>query len=111
MNRVTATVLAQTENMQETRENTEDVMGQITLSFESMHSIEESVDYLDTARQELITTVQNLAEIAEQNAKTTQEVSSNTNAVTGEFTKLKNSSTGLQNIAEQLEISTKYFSV
>lgn len=111
MNQVTETILAQTVNMQETRENTEEVMGQITISFENMHSIEASVGDLDTARQELIATVRNLAEIAEQNAKTTQEVSANTNVVTEEFTKIKNSSTGLQDIAEELEVSTKYFSV
>ena len=77
----------------------------------SVHSIEASVGDLNTARQELIATVRNLAEIAEQNAKTTQEVSANTNVVTEEFTKIKNSSTGLQDIAEELEVSTKYFSV
>ena len=111
MDQVAATIEDQTGQMQATKVITDEVMVKLKDSLENMRGMEESVRYLDTARQEIIKTVAELSEIARQNAATTQEVNANTNLVTENFRQVEGSTEGLKSIADGLEESMQHFSV
>lgn len=111
MEKVAETIENQTNNMEETRSMTDEVMLKLQESLESMNVIENSVIYLDTARQEIIKTVAELSDIAKQNAAVTQEVSANTNLVSENFKQVEGSTEGLKSIADGLEESMQHFSV
>lgn len=111
MEQVMSTVFAQTEHMQQTSEKTQAVRERIGVSLESMSIIEESVAYLNTARQEIVRTVQELSDIAKQNAATTQEVCATVNLVTEGFGSVEGSTEDLRSIADGLEDSMGHFSV
>lgn len=111
MEKVAETIENQTNNMKETRSMTDEVMLKLQESLESMNVIENSVIYLDTARQEIIKTVAELSDIAKQNAAVTQEVSANTNLVSENFKQVEGSTEGLKSIADGLEESMQHFSV
>lgn len=111
MEQVAATIEDQTGQMQATKVITDEVRVKLKDSLENMKGIEESVSYLDSARQEIIKTVDELSEIARQNAATTQEVNANTNLVTENFRQVEGSTEGLKSIADGLEESMQHFSV
>lgn len=106
-----STVLAQTEHMQQTSEKTQEVRERLGVSLDSMAVIEESVAYLNKARQEIVRTVQELSDIAKQNAATTQEVCATVNLVTEGFGSVEGSTEDLRSIADGLEDSMGHFSV
>lgn len=111
MEQVAVTIEDQTGQMQATKVITDEVRVKLKDSLENMKGIEESVSYLDSARQEIIKTVDELSEIARQNAATTQEVNANTNLVTENFRQVEGSTEGLKSIADGLEESMQHFSV
>lgn len=111
MEKVAETIENQTNNMKETSAMTDEVMVKLRESLESMDVIENSVSYLDSARQEIIKTVAELSDIAKQNAAVTQEVSANTNLVSENFRQVEGSTEGLKSIADGLEESVQHFSV
>lgn len=111
MGKVAETIENQTNNMQETKVMTDDVMAKLSESIESMIVIEDSVTYLDNARQEIVKTVKELSDIAGNNAASTQEVSANTNMVSENFRHVGENTEGLKSIADGLEKSIKHFSV
>lgn len=111
MEQVAVTIEDQTGQMQATKVITDEVRVKLKDSLENMKGIEESVSYLDSARQEIIKTVDELSEIAKQNAATTQEVNANTNLVTENFRQVEGSTEGLKSIADGLEESMQHFSV
>ena len=111
MGKVAETIENQTNNMQETKIMTDEVMAKLSESLENMNVIEGSVTYLDNARQEIVKTVKELSDIAGKNAATTQEVSANANVVSENFRHVEESTEGLKSIADGLEESIKHFSV
>lgn len=111
MEQVMATVFTQTEHMQQTSQMTQEVRERLGVSMNSMAVIEESVAYLNTARQEIVRTVQELSDIASQNAATTQEVCATVNTVTESFGSVEGSTEDLRSIADGLEDSMGHFSV
>lgn len=111
MEQVMATVFTQTEHMQQTSQMTQEVRERLGVSMNSMVVIEESVAYLNTARQEIVRTVQELSDIASQNAATTQEVCATVNTVTESFGSVEGSTEDLRSIADGLEDSMGHFSV
>ena len=111
MEQVMSTVFAQTEHMQQTSEKTQEVRERLGVSLDSMAVIEESVAYLNKARQEIVRTVQELSDIAKQNAATTQEVCATVNLVTEGFGSVEGSTEDLRSIADGLEDSMGHFSV
>ena len=111
MEQVMSTVFAQTEHMQQTSEKTQEVRERLGVSLDSMAVIEESVAYLNKARQEIVRTVQELSDIAKQNAATTQEVCATVNLVTEGFGSVEGSTEDLRLIADGLEDSMGHFSV
>lgn len=111
MAQVSETIAEQTGHMQETQAMTDEVMEKLKKSMESMQIIENSVTYLDSARQEIIKTVTELSDIARQNAATTQQVCATANMVTESFGQVEGSTEGLKAIADGLEESTEHFSV
>lgn len=111
MEQVMSTVFAQTEHMQQTSEKTQKVRERLGVSLDSMAVIEESVAYLNKARQEIVRTVQELSDIAKQNAATTQEVCATVNLVTEGFGSVEGSTEDLRSIADGLEDSMGHFSV
>ena len=111
MEQVMSTVFAQTEHMQQTSEKTQEVRERLGVSLDSMAVIEESVAYLNKARQEIVRTVQELSDIAKQNAATTQEVYATVNLVTEGFGSVEGSTEDLRSIADGLEDSMGHFSV
>lgn len=111
MERVTETIFAQTEHMQQTETMTLDVMNKIQSSMDSLSVIENSIAYLDHSRNEIIRTVSELSDIAKQNAATTQEVCATVNVVTEGFGQVEGSTEGLKSIADGLEESVEHFNV
>ena len=111
MEQVMSTVFAQTEHMQQTSEKTQEVRERLGVSLDSMAVIEESVASLNKARQEIVRTVQELSDIAKQNAATTQEVCATVNLVTEGFGSVEGSTEDLRSIADGLEDSMGHFSV
>ena len=111
MEQVMSTVFAQTEHMQQTSEKTQEVRERLGVSLDSMAVIEESVAYLNKARQEIVRTVQELSDIAKQNAAKTQEVCATVNLVTEGFGSVEGSTEDLRSIADGLEDSMGHFSV
>lgn len=111
MEKVSKTIENQTNHMQVTRTMTDEVMSKLQESLESMDVIEESVTYLDNARQEIVKTVTELSDIARRNAATTQQVSANTDVVSGNFRQVEESTEGLKTIADGLEESMQHFQV
>lgn len=111
MEQVMATVFTQTDHMQQTSQMTQEVRERLGVSMNSMAVIEESVAYLNTARQEIVRTVQELSDIASQNAATTQEVCATVNTVTESFGSVEGSTEDLRSIADGLEDSMGHFSV
>lgn len=111
MNRVTETIFAQTEHMQQTETMTKEVMEKIKRSMESLSVIENSIAYLDHSRNEIIKTVSELSDIAKHNAATTQEVCATVNIVTEGFGQVEGSTKGLKSIADGLEESVEHFNV
>ena len=111
MEQVMSAVVAQTEHMQQTSEKTQEVRERLGVSLDSMAVIEESVAYLNKARQEIVRTVQELSDIAKQNAATTQEVCATVNLVTEGFGSVEGSTEDLRSIADGLEDSMGHFSV
>lgn len=111
MEQAAQTVENQTNNMQETKVMTGEVMSKLQGSIESMSVIESSVNYLDNARKEIVKTVAELSDIARKNDSATQEVSTNTNVVSENFRNIEGSTGALKAIADGLEESIRHFSV
>lgn len=111
MERVTETIFAQTDNMQQTELMTQEVMVKIKESMNSLSVMENSVAYLDRSRNEIIRTVTELSNIAKQNAVTTEEVRATVNVVTEGFGQVEGSTEGLKSIANGLEESVEHFNV
>lgn len=111
MDRVMSTVFAQTKHIEQTSQMTQEVEERIGVSLESMSVIEDSVAYLNQARQEIVHTVQELSDIARQNAATTQQVCATVNLVTEGFGSVEGSTQDLRAIADGLEVSMEHFSV
>ena len=111
MGNVAGTIENQTNNMNETKIMTDEVMIRLQESMESMNVIEGSVTYLDNARREIVKTVKELSDIAGRNAATTQEVSANANLVSDNFRHIEENTEKLKAISDELEESIKHFSV
>ena len=111
MEKVIETVSAQSTNMQQTGKMTEEVMEKIESSMASLSVMEESVAYLDRSRKEVIHTVNELSDIAKQNAATTRDVCNIVNNVSESFEQMKKSTRGLKAIADSLEESVEHFNV
>ncbi|MGN0401634.1 MAG: methyl-accepting chemotaxis protein [Acetatifactor sp.] len=111
MEKVIETVSAQSSNMQQTGKMTGEVMEKIENSMSSLSIIEDSVAYLDQSRNEVINTVNELSDIAKQNAATTQDVCDIVNNVSESFEQMEKSTQGLKSIADNLEESVKHFNV
>ena len=111
MEKVIETVSAQSTNMQQTGKMTEEVMEKIESSMASLSVMEDSVAYLDRSRKEVIHTVNELSDIAKQNAATTRDVCNIVNNVSESFEQMKKSTQGLKAIADSLEESVEHFNV
>lgn len=111
MESVADTIENQTNSMQETKAATDEVMQRLKDSLDNLSNIEESVTYLDSARQEIVKTVAELSDIAKQNAATTQQVSASTNTVSDSFRQVGDSTESLRSIADGLEESMQHFRV
>lgn len=111
MEKVTQTISIQTNNMKETERMTKEVMQRLQDSMDSMQTIENSISYLDGAGKDVTGTVEELFDIARQNAATTQQVCAAANMVTENFGQIEGSTKGLKSIADGLEESMEHFRV
>lgn len=109
ISKVTQTMQSQTLNMKQTQDMTAEVVEKLNQSMQSMNSIENSIRYLDSSRNEIVQTVEKLLNIACDNVATTEEVCATASTVTENFSQVTDSTKGLKNIANDLEASIKHF--
>ncbi|MDD6207205.1 MAG: methyl-accepting chemotaxis protein [Clostridiales bacterium] len=111
MEKVTETINTQTNHMQETEQMTGEVMHCIMESVGSMKAIEKRVSNLDGSRQAIVATMEELLDIARQNAATTQEVCATANVVNENVEQVAGSTDGLKEIADGLKASMQHFQI
>ena len=73
--------------------------------------IEKRVSNLDGSRQAIVATMEELLDIARQNAATTQEVCATANVVNENVEQVAGSTDGLKEIADGLKASMQHFQI
>ena len=81
----------------------------INISLKSIEQIERTTVQLEDSRNEIVRTVENLTEIAQQNAASTQETQAQTTEVADTFAQLEQSAQQLREIAQQLSGTMQTF--
>ncbi len=109
MQRMRRIVDNQSRNMIETESIVGEVMGGINISLKSIEQIESTTVQLEDSRNEIVRTVENLTEIAQQNAASTQETQAQTTEVADTFAQLEQSAQQLREIAQQLSGTMQTF--
>lgn len=109
MSRVHEIIDSQSVNMQETERIVSEVMDGIAASLRRIEQIEDSTGRLEQSRNEIIETVERLADIARQNADSTSATCEQTIRVSAAFEQIESSAAHLEEIADVLADTVKYF--
>lgn len=109
MQKVDEIVDNQSRNMVETERIVSEVMDGISNSLEKIEQIESTAVLLENSRNKIVQAVEELAEIAEQNAANTQETYAQTIEVSNTFEQIEGSALQLKDIADNLSNTVKYF--
>ena len=95
--------------MTRTEEIVSEVMSGIGTSLEKIDQIESTTVLLEGSRNKIVETVEELSDIAEQNAASTQETYAQTIEVSNTFERIENNAVHLKQIADDLSDTMKYF--
>lgn len=109
MSRVHDIIDSQSQNMTKTEQIVSEVMTGIGTSLEKIEQIESTTVLLESSRNKIVETVEELSDIAEQNAASTQETYAQTIEVSNTFEEIENSAVHLKQIADDLSDTMKYF--
>lgn len=109
MSRVHEIIDNQSQNMIETQEIVSEVTDGIGDSVLQIAQIETTTMELEHARNRIVEAVEDLSEIAEQNAENTQKTYAQTVEVSNTFAQIQNNAANLKAIADDLSEIMKYF--
>lgn len=111
MNDVGVIVGEQTQKVVNSREK----YNQITLAMkdaeEEVRLLNDSSQKMDTMKDEILDTLQNLSAIAEENSAATQEVTASMEEQTGSIEEIASASEGLANLAQNLQLIIERFKI
>lgn len=111
MNHVSNIITQQVEQVTATGDIFGTVREGIQESIKSVYNIKSKTESLDSSRNSVVTSVQNLSAIAEENAAGTEETSAATEEVSTSITKVADLSEKLMELAERLEKEVKIFKI
>lgn len=111
MNQMQDIITSQSESMKETQDVVASVLEQIENSMKSIDMIKASTDKLESSRNQVVSAVDELSEIALNNVEGTKKTHSETEEVADSFKQVSDSAEKLRNIAGQLAESVEYFKI
>lgn len=109
MRRVQEIIDSQSKNMLDTENIVSEVMVGINTSLKSIEQIEATTVQLEDSRNKVVKTVEDLSEIAGQNASGTQQACAQTVEVANTFEQIEESALSLKEIADELSDTMKHF--
>lgn len=109
MQHVQGIVDSQSRNMLDTEKIVSEVMTGIGTSLRCIEQIEQTTVQLENSRNKIVQTVEDLSDIAQQNAAGTQRTCDQTGAIADTFESIEDSALKLKTIAEELSDTLKYF--
>ena len=104
-------IMNQSESMKETRMVVGKVLDEIESSMKSISSIKASTQKLEVSRNNVVSAVDELSEIAMNNVEGTRKTHQETEEVAGSFTQVSESAEQLRKIAGMLADSIDYFKI
>lgn len=99
----------QSRNMQDTENIVSEVMRGINTSLKSIEQIDKTTVMLETSRNRIVQTVEELSDIAQQNASSTQQTSAQTVVVANTFGQIEHSAQELKRVAEEISNAMQHF--
>ena len=102
-------IAEQSVNVEKTGEGYDAVKRGMEESLRSVESISANIDKLDSARVNVVDTVQNLTAIAEENAAGTEETSASVTEVSATIETMAEQAGKLKLVADELEKSVQIF--
>jgi len=99
----------QSRNMQDTENIVSEVMRGINTSLKSIEQIDKTTVMLETSRNRIVQTVEELSDIAQQNASSTQQTSAQTVVVANTFGQIEHSAQELKRVAEEISNAMRHF--
>ncbi|MDE7247830.1 MAG: cache domain-containing protein, partial [Lachnospiraceae bacterium] len=109
MQQMQGIITSQSESMQDTQSVVREVLGEINDSMHGIEMIKGRTKRLEQSRNEVVRAVEDLSEIAQDNASGTQRTYDATQEATGAFEQVSNSAGRLREIADELVKSIEYF--
>ncbi len=99
----------QSRNMSDTEKIVSEVMNGIGTSLKSIEQIDKSTVILEESRNKIVRTVEDLSDIAQKNASSTEETCVQTVEVADTFSKIEESALKLRTIADELSEAMNHF--
>lgn len=109
MQQMQGIITSQNASMQDTQSIVKEVLGEINASMNSIEMIKDSAKRLEDSRNEVVQAVEELSEIAQDNASGTQKTYDAAQEASGAFEQVSTSAGRLREIADQLVGSIQYF--
>ncbi len=109
MQQMQGIIASQSESIQDTQSIVREVLGEINDSMHGIESIKGSAQRLEQSRNEVVRAVEDLSEIAQDNASETQRTYDATQEAAGAFEQVSTSAGRLREIADELVKSIEYF--
>lgn len=109
MQQMQGIITSQSESMQDTQSIVKEVLAEINDSMHSIEMIKGSAKRLEQSRNEVVQAVEELSEIAQDNASGTQRTYDATREAAGAFGQVSSSAGRLREIADELVKSIEYF--
>lgn len=109
MQQMQEAMASQSQSMQETKEVMAEVIRQIECSMQSIHLIKETTGSLEQTRGEVLSAVEDLSGIAQDNVSGTRQTYDETQVVADTFRQVYSGAEQLREIADQLVESIAYF--
>ncbi|MDE7429893.1 MAG: methyl-accepting chemotaxis protein [Lachnospiraceae bacterium] len=109
MQQMQGIITSQSESIQDTQSIVREVLGEIGDSMHGIEMIKGSAKRLEQSRNEVVRAVEDLSEIAQDNASGTQRTYDATQEAAGAFEQVSTSAGRLREIADELVNSIEYF--
>lgn len=109
MSHVQEIVLAQSKDLENTMVVVQDVIRAVNASANAISLIEQQSGKLNEAKDEIVSVVESLSAVAEENAASTEETSAATAEVTDSFNEVTNSAKSLKGIADNIAETVRTF--
>lgn len=109
MQHVKEIIDTQSKNMSDTEQIVSEVMDGIGISLKSIEQIEATTLQLEHSRNQMVQSVEDLTEIAQENASGIQQTCAQTTEVADTFERIEENALNLKEIADELSEAMKYF--